>query len=118
MAAPHRRLIAAAALAAGLALAALGAQQARRTGPPPAPRAVPGELRMISSETCTVCAIARGWFQARHLPYSECLIERDPACRREFEAGGWSGTPVIRVRGKVLLGFSPPLVQDALAGRG
>ncbi len=75
----------------------------------------PGDIRMLGSETCAVCAVARAWFDANRIPYSECLIERDEACRAAFDAGGWSGTPVILVRGRPQLGFSPELLQEALS---
>jgi hypothetical protein len=77
----------------------------------------PGDIRMLGSVDCSVCAVARAWFKAHKVPYSECLIERDAACRAAFQAGGYAGTPVILVRGKVLLGFSPELVFETLHQR-
>jgi len=109
-------------IAAVLGALALGAASVWRgsaaTGRVIATQVRPGDIRMLGSETCVVCAVARVWFKANQVPYRECVIERDPACRREFEAGGWSGTPVILVRGLPLLGFSPQQVQDALAAPG
>jgi glutaredoxin len=89
----------------------------RNVGAQAAALARPGDIRMLSSQSCAVCVVARTWFRANKIPYSECLIERDPACRAAFEAGGYAGTPVIVVRGRTQLGFSPEWVVDALAGR-
>lgn len=72
---------------------------------------------MIGSVTCVYCAQARAWFEANRVPYSECLIERDPACAAQYNALMAPGTPVMIVRGKRLLGFSAQAVADALATR-
>jgi glutaredoxin len=76
--------------------------------------AAPGELRMISSEDCGICSVARRWFAEHEVAVAECFVERDAACRAEFEALGARGTPVLLVRGRPQLGFSPPLIAQAL----
>ena len=78
----------------------------------------PGDIRMLASESCSVCAAARVWFSAHRIAYTECLIERDAACRADFEATRSPGTPVLLVRGRPLVGFNPQALQQALAGRG
>lgn len=65
----------------------------------------PGDIRMISSETCPWCTVARRWMQAEGVPFEECLIERDTACADEFRARGAAGTPLLVVRGHTVLGF-------------
>jgi hypothetical protein len=74
----------------------------------------PGELRMISSETCGICTQARRWFTEHEVAFSECFVERDDACRAEFETLRAPGTPVILVRGRPQLGFSPPRIAESL----
>lgn len=74
----------------------------------------PGDIRMLSSETCVICKQARNWFTEHKVAFSECLIERDPACRHDFEAAQAPGTPVILVRGRAQLGFNPQRLQAAL----
>ena len=76
--------------------------------------AAPGDIRMMASDTCGICAVARGWFATHGISYSECSIERDAACRAAFEATLSPGTPVIVVRGRPHVGFSPESVRDAL----
>jgi glutaredoxin len=76
--------------------------------------AAPGELRMISSETCGICTQARRWFTEHEVAFSECFVERDAACRAEFEMLRAPGTPVILVRGRPQLGFSPPRIAESL----
>jgi glutaredoxin len=90
----------------------------RSVGAQVAALARPGDIRMLGSQTCPVCEIARSWFDEHKIAYRECLIERDARCRADFDSGGYSGTPVIFVRGRPQLGFSPELIEQALAGRG
>lgn len=78
---------------------------ASRDGERMAALARPGDIRMISSETCPWCTVARRWMSAEGVPFDECLIERDPACADEFRARGGGGTPLLVVRGQTILGF-------------
>jgi len=111
---------------AGLALCVLAATGASRwwadhsddaLGAQVASAVRPGEIRMLSSDTCTICGAARAWFTEHRVPYSECSIERSAACKAEFDATGSPGTPVLVVRGQPLVGFNPLKLQAAL-GRG
>jgi len=78
----------------------------------------PGDLQMLSSDTCPICDRARRWFQAHQIPFDECSIEREPACAARFSALMAPGTPVILVRGQAQLGFDPQRVlTSAQRGR-
>ncbi|MEO5733660.1 MAG: glutaredoxin family protein [Rubrivivax sp.] len=79
-----------------------------------AQQARPGDIRMLSSETCGICIEARIWFSANGVPFSECFIERDAVCRAEFDALRAPGTPVILVRQQTLLGFNPQRLLASL----
>ena len=104
-----------------LVLAALAAQAwwtARvrgNAGVQVAALARPGDIHMLSSDICAVCVQARRWFVTHGVPFTECSIERDDACRVSFDAHLAPGTPVLLVRKRVLLGFSPERLRDALA---
>jgi glutaredoxin len=89
-------------------------QQGQTLGSDVATLVQPGDIRMLSSETCGYCLQARLWFQANDIAFSECLIERDAACRAEFQALRAPGTPVIVVRGRAQIGFSAARVRQAL----
>jgi hypothetical protein len=93
-----------------------GGQREAALGSEVAALAGPGDLHMISSDSCAVCVVARRWFIAHEVPFSECSIERDPACRARFDALGAPGTPVIEVRGRPQLGFAPERLRAALEG--
>ncbi len=89
----------------------------RQLGQRVAALAQPGDIRMVSSEACPYCRAARHWFEANQVPFSECLIERDAACKADFEAAGSPGTPLMIVRGQRQLGFDPQRVADRLQPR-
>jgi len=76
--------------------------------------AAPGDIHMISSQTCGSCIVARRWFTEHGVAYSECVIEQDAVCRADFEARRAPGTPVLVVRGQPQLGFSPERLRDTL----
>ena len=103
-----------------LVLAALAAQAwwtARlhsSVGAEVAALARPGDIHMLSSDSCAICEQARRWFVTHAVPFTECSIERDAACRAVFDARMAPGTPVLLVRERVLLGFSPERLRDAL----
>ena len=92
--------------------------QARRDAqwaPTLARAAQPGDIRMLSSQTCVYCTRARDWLRDAGVPVQECFIERDAACAAEYRALGAGGTPLVVVRGEPQLGFSPQRVAERLA---
>lgn len=89
--------------------------QAGQLGRQMAQRARPGDILMVSSTTCPFCERARRWMTLHQVPFTECFIERDPACADRYQALGARGTPTLLVRGQVQLGFSPQLVYHRLA---
>jgi glutaredoxin len=71
---------------------------------------------------CSACHQAAGWFRAHNVPFVEKDIEQDPGAQQEMlakaqRAGVPTGSiPILDVRGHILLGFSPPAIERALAG--
>jgi glutaredoxin len=80
--------------------------------------AQPGDIRMLSSETCAYCDAARRTMTAHGIRFDECLIERDRDCRALYEATQARGTPTLIVRGHAQLGFHVPRLVAALETRG
>jgi glutaredoxin len=85
-----------------------------RLGERMAALARPGDIHMLSSQTCALCAQARLWMQQRNVSFSECFIETDKDCSARFETARAPGTPVLLVRGQSQLGFDAQRVIDAL----
>lgn len=105
-------------LAVSLASQWWAGRQEQRVGRQVAALAQPGDIRMLASETCAICTVARSWFDEHRVPFSECLIERDAQCRADFDATRAPGTPVLIVRGVPQLGFNPERVRLALQASG
>jgi glutaredoxin len=80
--------------------------------------AQPGDIRMLSSETCAHCDAARRTMKSHGVRFDECLIERDRDCRALYEATQVRGTPTLIVRGVPQLGFQVPRLLEALEARG
>jgi len=76
--------------------------------------AKPGDIRMISSETCGWCTAARRWMTQQSVPFSECFIERDAQCLADYQALGAVGTPTLVVRGQRVVGFDRARILDVL----
>ncbi len=74
----------------------------------------PGDIRMLSSETCPWCLAARRWMTQEGVPFQECFIERDPPCLADYQALGAAGTPTLVVRGQRVIGFDRAAVIAAL----
>ncbi len=79
-----------------------------------AQRVKPGDIRMISSETCGWCTAARRWMQDEGVAFDECFIERDAQCRADYQALGGMGTPTLIVRGQTVLGFDRSRIIDII----
>jgi len=83
--------------------------------------AQPGDIRMISSETCPYCEVARRWMTRHGVRFDECFIERDARCKALFEATPVRVTPTLLVRGQVQVGFDAQRIVktlEAAAGKG
>jgi glutaredoxin len=74
----------------------------------------PGDIVMLSSETCPFCDRARSWLDHRQIAHRECFIETDAACLAQFRAQLAAGTPTFVVRGKRVLGFDRAAILTAL----
>lgn len=79
-----------------------------------AQRVKPGDIRMISSETCPWCLVARRWMTQQGIPFEECFIERDATCLADYQALGAAGTPTLVVRGQRVIGFDRARLIDIL----
>ena len=92
-------------LVAGGASQWWGYSHERRQGERLAALARPGDIRMVSSESCSYCTAARRWLTEHSVRFDECFIERDPQCQAIYQATQARGTPTLIVRGQVQLGF-------------
>jgi len=83
-----------------------------------AQRVQPGDIRMISSETCPYCLAARRWMTEQRVPFTECEIERDAQCLADYQALGALGTPTLVVRGQRVIGFDRARILQLIGNAG
>ena len=80
-----------------------------------------GGVIIYGASWCGPCHQAEAHLTKRRVPFVKKDIEEDPAAAREMQRklsqiGKRSGSiPVIDVRGKILVGFDPDAVDEALA---
>lgn len=74
----------------------------------------PGDIQMLSSQCCVICASTRMWPERQEVQFSKYLIEADTDCAARFEAARAPGTPVLVVRGQPQRGFDPQRFIDTL----
>jgi len=110
---PPRSLIVVVALTAAASWA-WRSHVAAQDGELLARRVKPGDIRMISSETCPYCLAARRWMTREGIPFQECFIERDQKCLADYQALGGVGTPTLVVRGQRVIGFDRARLLEIL----
>ncbi len=104
------------ALAAWVVLQSWQSYSDRKSGVSLAALAKPGDIVMISSETCSYCKMASRFMTEHQIPFSECFIETDAACAESYRAQQAPGTPTLLVRGQRLVGFDPSRIAKVLGG--
>jgi len=101
-------------LLAGAGTQWLHARTQARLGAELASAAKPGDIHLLSSETCAYCNAARAWLREHGVAHAECFIERDTACQTAYIAAGSRGTPTVIVRGGAQTGFNAERVLTTL----
>lgn len=104
------------ALAAWVLLQSWQSYNARQSAVSLAALAKPGDIVMLSSETCAYCKSASRFMTQHQIPFSECFIETDAACAESYRVQQSPGTPTLLVRGQRLIGFDPERIATVLGG--
>jgi glutaredoxin len=74
----------------------------------------PGDISMLSSNTCSDCVDARLRLDKLKVPYAECVVETDAGCAARFKALKALGTPTFVVRGERQTGLDLKRMVAAL----
>lgn len=74
-----------------------------------------GDIKMYSYEGCQPASAAREHFEKYKIAYSECDVQKDAQCNREFQALRTEGVPTFLIYGKdVQQGFRKDALYKAL----
>lgn len=82
---------------------------------PAAPEKEP-EVTLYSTDSCPYCRMAKGHLQSKGVKFTERKVDRDPAAAQNMvRHTGQRGVPQLDIGGKWIVGFSPGLIDSALA---
>lgn len=85
----------------------------RKKSPAAAPQTRSG-VTMYSTDWCGHCKNARNYFKAKGVAFTEVNVETSESGRKEYEAFGGKGVPLIVVGEKFMRGFSPQSFEALL----
>jgi glutaredoxin len=98
------------------------------TAPPPgaptgaAPGSQHARITIYGAEWCSACHQAANYLRSQNIPFVEHDIEHEPAAAQEMYArarqqGVPTGSiPIIDIDGRLMVGFNPGAIQQALRG--
>lgn len=73
-------------------------------------------VTIYSTSTCHFCQLAKEYFKAHDIAYTEYNVGMDAEKRKEMiELTGQLGVPVIRIGDNVVVGFQESVVAQMLA---
>lgn len=72
-------------------------------------------VTIYSTPTCHFCHMAKNYFTANHIVYTEYNVASDLDKRKEMvEKTGQMGVPVIVIDGEAIVGFNQPKIAQML----
>lgn len=70
---------------------------------------------IYTTPTCQYCKMAKEFFQAKGVEYTEFDVSSDEAKRGEMvEKSGQMGVPVIDIENDIIIGFDEPKLRELL----
>ncbi|MBV6825107.1 glutaredoxin family protein [Pseudomonas sp. PD9R] len=69
---------------------------------------------LYSTQWCGYCKLTRRFLDQRGIPYKDFDIEKDAVARKDYEALGGGGIPIIDVNGTLIRGYDPDAIMAAL----
>jgi len=70
---------------------------------------------IYTTPTCQYCKMAKEFFQAKGVEYTELDVAADEAKRSEMvEKSGQMGVPVIDIENDIIIGFDEPKLRELL----
>ena len=70
---------------------------------------------IYSTPTCHFCHMAKDFFKANGVAFTDKNAAADPVARKEaLTKSGQMGVPVIDIDGKIVVGFNEPKLRELL----
>lgn len=72
-------------------------------------------ITIYSTPTCVYCNMAKTFFKANNVPFTDYNVATDLAKRKEMiDKTGQMGVPVIDLNGEVVIGFNEEKLRSTL----
>ena len=72
-------------------------------------------VTIYSTPTCHFCHMAKDFFTANKIAFTDKNAAADPAARKEaITKSGQMGVPVIDIDGSIVVGFNEPKLKELL----
>ncbi|MSR78786.1 MAG: glutaredoxin family protein [Candidatus Taylorbacteria bacterium] len=72
-------------------------------------------VTIYSTPTCHFCHMAKDFFKANNVAFTDKNATTDPIARKEaITKSGQMGVPVIDIDGKIVVGFNEPKIRELL----
>lgn len=73
-------------------------------------------VTIYSTPTCHFCHMAKDFFEANHVPFTDHDVATDLPKRQEMiRKSGQMGVPVITIDDQLIVGFDEPRLRELLA---
>ncbi|MBY0376594.1 glutaredoxin family protein [Patescibacteria group bacterium] len=73
-------------------------------------------VTIYSTPSCHFCHMAKEFFKANHVAYTEHDVAADAAQRKDMiEKSGQMGVPVIIIGNELIVGFNKPKIAELLS---
>ena len=73
-------------------------------------------VTIYSTPTCHFCHMAKDFFEANHVPFTDHDVATDLSKRQEMiQKSGQMGVPVITIDDQLIVGFDEPRLRELLA---
>ncbi len=73
------------------------------------------KVEIFSTPSCHFCHMAKDWFTANGVSYTDHDVATDMEKRKEMvEITGQMGVPVIKIGNDVIIGFNEPKLREIL----
>ncbi len=74
-----------------------------------------GEVIIYSTTSCPYCKMAKEFFQAHNISFTDKDVTNEPALQQEMiEKSGQLAVPVIDVNGQIVVGYNQSKLKELL----
>ena len=72
-------------------------------------------VKVYSTPTCPWCKKAKEFLQEKQVAFEDVDVSTDSDAAKELvEKSGQQGVPVLDINGKIIVGFDPVAIEEAL----